>query len=657
MFRFILIFLLIVTAVLSDAQEVLTGLQFDPVIREKSREYRMLKASGLKEDTIPVSLPFFDDFSKGGIYPSPDRWIDRYAYVNTDYPVYPVNIGAVTLDAINDSGNMYRDAIPGPQAFIADHLTSRYIRLDSVFTPVPRALTPADSVYLSFYYQPQGRGLFPNSTDSLVLQFLVEPAHDSITPTDTIPIPDRWANIWSAPGSALDTFYLENKTYFKQVLIPVTDTVFFRKTFRFCFFNYVSLASSALPSWQSNCDQWNIDNIYLAAGRNRYDTLLPELRFIERVPSMLKRNTSMPYSQYKNDPTSEMNDTLDVLMSNRDILNHNSTYGYTVSSLTGGFYKSYNGGQHVIQPFYQYGYETYIPFAHPPVEFLLPVGPSDSAAFGIVHTVTSIDAGPVYGDTIRGFQYLYNYYSYDDGTPEAGYGLKGAQAQMAYRFKLNQSPDTLRAVSIFFNRTLSKANQQFFYLTVWNDNNGKPGDTVYSRLAYPWYTDTLNKFYTYHLEKPVRISGYFYVGTIQTTDDNLNIGYDRYNNSQENLFYNATGEWQNSSYSGSLLVHPIVGKPIPVGIPDIRMKAGQLLLYPNPCYGGTVRLSVPGVDLFPGTNEGWEVRIFNLIGKTLLAAPCSGTVDISRFSSGLYIVLLQNRERSRIYSGKLLIGR
>ncbi len=656
MYRITIIVTLLLIQVASYSQEILTGLQFNPVVQEKARELRMLKAAAAGEDTIPIGLPFFDDFSKGGVYPSALRWIDFDTYVNTDFPVFPINSGAVTFDAISDSGNMYPDAIPGPQTFIADHLTSRYIRLDSAFSPVPKKLTPADSVYLSFWYQPQGRGLDPESTDSLALHFLVTPAHDSITATDTIPIPDRWRWIWSSAGMPLDTFYAKHNVYFKQVLIPITDTSFFKKNFRFQFYNYVSLASMALPAWQSNCDEWNVDNIYLNTGRNQKDTLIPEIRFIERVPSMLKNYMSMPYRQYSDNPTNEMQDTLNVLMSNRDILNHNCNYGYTVSENNGSFTKTYDGGSHVVQPFYQFGYVTYIPFAHPPVSFLLPVVPADSASFTIQHRIRSLDAGPVYGDTISMVQNLYNYYAYDDGTPEAGYGLRGNGAQMALKFHLNVSPDTLRAVNIYFNRTLGHVNQQYFYLTVWNDNNGKPGDTLYSRLAFPYYTDTLYKYYMFHLERPVRVSGNFYVGTVQTTDDNLNIGYDRFDNSQQNLFFNVTGQWQASAYSGSLMLRPLVGKPVPLGIPppETESVSGKLILYPNPAPSGTIHLSVPGLNN-AATCHNWEVLVNNLTGSQVLSSPFQNTLDVSNLAPGLYILTVRERDGKGYYTGKLVI--
>ena len=43
------------------------------------------------------------------------------------------------------------------------------------------------SVYLSFFYQPTGRGNFPDAEDSLVVEFLNEAT-------------GQWVNVWSSPG-------------------------------------------------------------------------------------------------------------------------------------------------------------------------------------------------------------------------------------------------------------------------------------------------------------------------------------------------------------------------------------------------------------------------------------------------------------------------
>jgi hypothetical protein len=651
-FTYILLFLLY--GISSFCQEQLTGLQFNPVIKDKLREVSSMKSLPYPDDTIPISMPFFDDFSKNSVFPSSQRWIDRYGFENTDWPVNPVNIGVLTLDAINDSGSMYPDAVPGPETFIADHLTSRYIRLDSIFTPAPLELNPADSVYLSFFYQPQGRGSAPKTVDSLVLQFLVKPAYDSITGTDTIHLPDQWRHIWAAKGMPLDTFFIQYNRYFKQVNIPITDTSFFKKAFRFQFYNYVSLASNSEPSWQSNCCQWNIDNVYLNAGRSVKDTIYSEIRFIERPPSMLKNYQSMPYIQYSDNPTEEMIDTIAVTFRNRDSINHQVSYKYEISFPDGTMIKTYEPeSDFLVRPYYNYNDLT----LHPPVQFLYPISSTDSAEFVIKHFIRDVAPGSAFRDTITALQTFHNYYAYDDGTPEKGYGLTKSGSLLAYRFRLNKSPDTLRGVGIYFNKTLSKSNQQFFYLTVWDDNNGKPGDTIYSRLAYVGYSDSLYKFLIYRLEKPVRISGDFYVGIITTTDDNLNIGFDRYNNSQENLLFNSTGQWSTSAFSGSLMMRPLIGKLLPLGVPPHNPGILQLLVYPNPCSGETVSITNESFAVHPFDSENTNLVVRDLYGRELISTRYSKTLDVGGLQSGMYIIEVRNINTGRQFTGKLLITR
>jgi hypothetical protein len=626
-------------------QEILTGLQINPVVRAKALEAGPGTYLKSGTDTLPITMPFFDDFRTSAVFPSTERWIDREAFVNTDFPLFPINIGAATLDAINDTGRMYPQAIPGPATFVADHLTSRFIRLDSIFSPVPKALTPADSIWLSFWYQPQGRGKSPQASDSLMLQFLVRLAHDSITPEDTISIPDIWKTVWSSRGMPLDTFYLLNNTYFSRVMVPVLDTVFFRKTFRFRFCNKVSLASQSEPSWQSNCDQWNIDEVYMDLGRTWHDTIRPQLTFIERPPSLLKTYSSMPYPQYCDNPTNEVRDTIDVLISNRDILNHNSNYKYNLNDPSGSFNKTYDAGEFLVKPFYTFGYVTYIPFAHPPVPYLLPIGSADSASFLMTHIVAAVD-GSGYSDTIQGWQRFYNYYAYDDGTPEAGYGLTPTGSMLAYRFNVSK-PDTLRAVQIYFNRTLSNANQQFFYLRVWNDNNGKPGDIEADTLMFVRFADSLNKFVTYHFAPGVKVSGTFYVGMEQTTDDNLNIGFDKYNNSQDNIFYNSTAQWYTSAYSGSLMIRPVVGKPIPLGIAVNDTPFRKVNVYPNPVSGSEFRISIQDATLKQGD---FRAVISDISGRILMKADAAGPISTGSLSQGMYLLIVTD-------NGGAVIGR
>ena len=129
----------------------------------------------------------------------------------------------------------------------------------------------------------------------------------------------------------------------------------------------------------------------------------------------------------------------------------------------------------------------------------------------------------------------------------------------ALQFKLNR-PDTLRAVQIYFPQMLDSVSNIPFFLTVWDDINGNPGDVLYSSIEYPKHTSR-DKFFTYNLDSLFQITGTFYVGWIQTTDDLLNIGLDR-NNVSNNYMYYSTGSsnFLNSQYPGSWMIRPIVSQ-------------------------------------------------------------------------------------------------
>jgi hypothetical protein len=450
---------------------------------------------------------------------------------------------------------------------------------------------------------------------------------------------------------ALDSFYLQNNHYFQRVMIPITDPIFFKKKFRMQFYNYVSLATSGEPSWQSNCCQWNIDQVYLNYGRNLHDTIHQEIRFVERPPSLLKNYQSMPYTQFSNNPSNEMIDSLSIILTNRDMFSHYVKYSYNVTQPGGSFTKNYESPSINLLPYNQYAF-AYV--AHPPVPFTFPISSADSNLFEIRHVVRDLAQGSILADTITGYQQFYNYYAYDNGTPEAGYGLKGIGGEMAYRFKLNKSPDTLRAIRIYFNQVLDTANIQYFYLTVWSDNSGFPGDTIYSRQVKTHYSDSLNQFTTYLLEQPVKISGAFYIGTIQTTDDNLNIGLDTYDNSAANLFYNVNGSWIASSITGAPMVRPVIGKPLPLGIANLTTGQGSIKVYPNPCITGQVHISMDESGNLQN-KENWIITISGLTGQEIYRFQGIDVLDVSGLPSGIYIIKAQNTTTLQPLVSKLVI--
>lgn len=709
-------FFLVFLAMQAGAQEVVTGLFQNPLIieeNERRAEAGIRETLDGEEESQPMLLPFFDDFNQKEIFPQTSRWSDREVFINANFPYRSANIGAATLDALSSNGSLHVNASTFP--FIADSLTSVFIRLDSVFSPTPRPITRADSVYLSFYYQPQGRGNPPEPWDSLVLEFgyntgelVFANYYDSIemplsayigpndtiypgdtlyspsgicdeglyiisnqvytyddfiqVPCDSVFVPEyEWKRVWRSKGMSLEDFYDMYGTYCRQVLIPLTDSaLYYRSDFRFRFLNYASLASEYNASWRGNCDQWNVDFIYLDIRRSAGDTTYRDVSFVERAPSMLRNYESMPYNQYLNDPTNELKNELEIYITNLDTATYNSTYYYTASEPNGPFEYLYPGGNCNLYPVYTNGLQNCITCAQhacPPVNFLFPLEENkDSAEYIIRHYIIGdITPADTIADTTSFRQRFFNYFAYDDGSPEEGYGLTPAGSKLAYRFKLNVR-DTLRAVQMYFNRTYNNANEKYFDLVVWRDNNGQPGDPLYTQSNQKVeFTNSLEQFHTYMLDEPLPVNGIFYVGWVQYTSDNLNIGYDRYNNAQMNIFYNTSGEWYQSTFQGALLMRPLLGKEFQLsgikehGAADFPVTS----VYPNPLNGNEMHF-----NFLPGSKDRdlsrYVVHISDMLGNTILTSELHPVISLPGIPAGIYLVTVSDDRMASRRSFKII---
>ena len=712
----IIILLLSFAGFNANSQEIITGLYENHVIKKEISKHQEISISNFKsskiEEYIPINLPFFDDFSSSGIYPDTSLWINNEAFINDNFQYFPANRGVATLDAIDATGSVYSYASVFP--FIADRLTSKPIRLDSVFTSIPEAISVRDSIYFSFYFQPQGRANAPETHDSLILEFghhsddldfayvdsITVPLSDYITSvdviypgdilispcdntvemimTDTLYYDDfvtlpcdsvfypkvDWTQVWSFQGMPLDTFYNRYGTYCKQVLIPITDSLnYLRKDFYFRFKNYASLASDILPSWRSNVDQWNIDYVYLNIGRSMGDSTYRDINFVERAPSMLDKYESMPYNQYRKKPVVALKDTLKIYLSNLDNTTYNTNYKYTVSSEDGSFTRTYNGGNCNLPPFYDYGFQNCDecqPHACPPNNTIFPLGlEEDSAVFTVEHVILGdFTTADTISDTITFNQKFYNYYAYDDGSAEEGYGLTPAGAMLAYRFQLNDK-DTLRAVRMFFNKTLNSANEQYFDLAVWDDDNGKPGEVLYKKtFLRPVFSDSLNKFHTYYIDSILPLNNVFYIGWIQFSDENLNLGFDRNNDAMENIFYNCTGEWFSSLYKGALMMRPVLGKQIHEYPEYFPQGLKTLQIYPNPATGDNLNFKILPYDFYQSVDYNHlQVKIYNLYGQLVLSSGFDDTINISLLKRGMYLVKVVNTNNNTSLSSKLIVSK
>lgn len=593
------------------AQEIMTGF------------YRGDNPSSGSRFLQVQTLPFYDDFSTVTLYPDSTKWIDRNAFVNSGFPLHPVTRNAATLDVLDANGCVYDYAISNP--FIAERLSSTQIRLDSVFYPEPKALTPADSVYLSFYFQPQGNGLPPETNDSLVLEFGIPNEFDT-----------TWHHVWSTPGQTLSQFLQSNdSSYFKHVMIPITDPKYFTSNFFFRFYNYASIANSAQPTARGNEDHWNIDMVYLDQHRSANDPSYPKICFTGQAPTFLNRYRVMPYKHYRANAYASTNDeNYEISVSNLDNRTHYVKHCYFVEQVNGSQAYAYYNTTPIRVP-----EMTHSMTFNATVEQLFAIDyDRDSTSFLIRHYVSDSTNNPPLVDSMIYHQGFYNYFAYDDGIPEMGYGVEPASSAFAVKFEMSEL-DTIRGVQILFNHTLNDANNKYFDLVVWKDNNGKPGDEVY-RLPNqrPRWGEQLYEFVYYQFPQRVRQSGSFYVGIMQRDNGLINIGVDMTNDNSQYNFYNTNGSWQQSAMHGSIMIRPVVGAGYFIGVNE-NLEDDTVFVYPNP---SSSKIHISGVD------DGQSIVLYDMTGRMVLQEDFRTDLSIAGLRSGIYLLQITTKEGNLI---------
>ena len=133
------------------------------------------------------------------------------------------------------------------------------------------------------------------------------------------------------------------------------------------------------------------------------------------------------------------------------------------------------------------------------------------------------------------------------------------------------------------------------------------------------------------------MSGTFYVGWIQTTDDLLNIGLDLNNNSNQYMFYNFNGTWLNSQYQSSWMIRSIVSEK------DILLATSEvenlnIRLWPNP---SSEKIYFKCLSKFE------KLIIYDFWGneiKSYQYLDVEEGIDVRNLSSGLYLfnILFKN---------------
>jgi hypothetical protein len=602
----------------SGQAPVVVPLNHHPAWRD--RKPSMLK-QGAQPDT--VSLPFVDDFSYYSRSSQPDRelWADQHVFINNDYPVQPRSNGVATFDALDADGNVYQNTA---STFPADTLTS---------CPIDLGVSGLENVYLSFFYQPQGNGDYPEPGDSLIVQF-------------KSPVTKKWRTVWNTQGTTVHPF--------KQVLLPVEDE-YLRKGFRFRFVNLVSLEQDpSNPGRKGNADHWHVDYVRLDGNRSENDTATLDVAMIAPVKSLIRGYRSIPWNQLQFAITTKLEPTVAMTYRNNDNLDYFVHRYFTITDVYNGITNDLTpGGSENIEAGEIMTFQQNIinPFESTSV---------DSALFELKGYIGTAQYDRKVNDTVHFSQFFKNYFARDDGTPETGYGYSynAYGCAIACRYETFM-PDSLQAIKLYFCPTGNHVSSQYrFRIAVWRDDNGRPGEQAY--LSTTEYSpEETGRFVRYILGKAVYVTKYYWIGWVQETSGFLNVGFDRNYNDKGNLWYN-TGAWQQDTNDGTLMIRPVMGKkkdfptstgdPLPATVANTRLK-----IYPNPA-SHYLRIELETLETV--ISRDYSVEIYGATGRLRYRASYTGDdIDVSGFEPGLYVVRLIHRKSGTERVQKLLIDR
>lgn len=631
--RKILTILIIIDSCTQISAQTFSGLNYNHAILN---ELEQQKKSGFKAegDTVIIfETEFFEDFADYyyTVFPRPDRWEDRDAFINSTFAVEMISIGVATLDALDERGFPYYTSTN--KVVLSDALTS---------LPFSFANDTVATTYFSFFYQAGGLGDVPEGNDTT--GGAAGDGNDSLLLDFYDPGRMAWENVY---------FTLDNSSpeMFKQVIISV-DSAFLRDGFRFRFRNYTSAESSNIQGqdlgYIANNDQWHIDYIRILTTTDSTELArINDITITKPLLPTLETYTAVPYHHYPFAQAVEeritipleffvgFHDTVPPIQIFRNYRSYNLE--------TGAQYRDISPDNN-LPPNSKYQFEEFFTSGFQYDDFKN-IGRFEVVAF----LETDEYDQPLVNDTIRRKETYYDHYAYDDGSAEYSFGLGGEVQElngMAVRFRSYPSMkeiSALHGVLIYFAKSIGDASADaFFELSIYKNDGALPGsEPLYTSEAYlPDYSRGLNGFTRIPIDPPLEIADTFFV-VIRQLNGYVGIGYDINTNHSDKIYtYSVTGEgfgWTplNSGPTGSLMIRPsFEAHDIITPVPEIINPGISVSVYPNPAVN-RIYVSVPDDDIMAYAT----FIIINIMGAPLLTfSEYSGGINISSLPPGIYFL-------------------
>lgn len=598
------IFCLLILAAASGFAQVLSPLESYPLVHSGPDKGRRLLRTHGEGDTL--QLPFFDDFAASTGAPGAGNWqAGGGVYVNDQFGVNPPSLQVATFDGVNGQGLPYSSFT---SYGYTDTLTSKPIELSGS--------GPADSVYLSFFWQAGGLGGAPNTDSGSQPSFLALEFKDQA---------GTWVEVWRQPGA-------NTRTDFAPAMVRVSGTGYFHDGFQFRF------RSSGIR--KGNEDSWHLDYIYLDKNRQAGKPFRADVALSHRLNTLLERYTAMPAHQFFADPARELNDSVFTRLNNFNPLFAPITWrGYVRVMSPAAPADTFLRGNAALPP----DTRNFLISGQPNAAALAPTSTMLQIRHALFLNSRESDALLRGNDTVSRLTTLGEFYAYDDGTAETNFSLNNSgNRQLAYRFDLNQ-PDHVRAIRVY----LTKTNVPGHVITfrVWDEVDGQPAPTVKASRSFPIPAqEALNQFFDIILPEPVPVSGSFYIGFSlpASVPDFVNVGYDLNERAPGRIHYNnnATGWFTFQEVPGALLLRPLMG--LVTGIDDdLVTGAPAIKVFPNPSPSG----------LFTIQGDYQQLCLRDLSGRLILCKTrkqAGRQLNLQHLPQGLYLLELQQKDRTEV---------
>ena len=252
-------------------------------------------------------------------------------------------------------------------------------------------------------------------------------------------------------------------------------------------------------------------------------------------------------------------------------------------------------------------------------------------------------------DTITTFFTVNDYFSYDDGSAEAGLGINQTGGRLAYEYEL-YTPDTLTAIDIYFPNIGATFDGTPIEIFVWRDLEDNDNSILARLPTAIKSTIGINRLQSYELSLPIVVDGMIYIGYRQSTDQRIPVGLDHNTDSSDKIYFDVSGDWQQDlEIGGSLLIRPRFGRGAIVTGIDNPEPEPDLAVFPNPS-SGIFKIRGKFDQAFLYSISGHQIPL-----KLQQEAPNLAYFDITGLAPGIY--QLQLIDSGKAISKRIILSR